>query len=269
MAQKSELIAKIKNMRITPKGFASEAALLESIVNSCSGKRTIMLTGNYAVKEGPNITTGDPRLLGEDMFLTIELCARVHQKCAQQGIEPPALLLLPNDIVPGTFSCNAEERRFKEEFRLPEEISVLLRTSGMDCMPLYFFARDFSKTPKEINKELGAVRRQIRGGTEKLIVTFESFAQNVAGVALKRKFPDHPFEEIPSHGKRTIAYANIADTFSNEPLFSAVAVTITNPNGAPYCSFLAATLFHNLEKLGFQQMINTFVMEEYPCVDKA
>ena len=85
------LVAKVQAAEIIPKGFKNEAALIESIVDNCRGRRTVMLTGNYVVREGENVKQGDPRLLGEEMLLTIDLCARAVSRCVKAGIAPPAV----------------------------------------------------------------------------------------------------------------------------------------------------------------------------------
>src|SRR5271157_1540326 len=104
------LLEKVHAARISPKGFQSEEAMVDDMVQSCRGKRTLMLTGNYTVREGPNTEPGDPRLLGDGMLLTIELCARAYKRCVEAGVEPPTVLLVPNDIVPETFQSFEEER---------------------------------------------------------------------------------------------------------------------------------------------------------------
>jgi hypothetical protein len=265
------IVDRVQAARITPKGFKSEEAMLDSIVQSCRGKRTLMLTGNYAVKEGPNIEQGDRRLLGEDMLLTIELCARAYKRCVDAGVEPPAILLVPNDIIPETFQNFEEERAFKSAYTVPYEIRALLAAAGIAHEPVYFFNRDFNMPGEVIARRVAHIRDKITRGTEKLIVVFESFAQNLAAKALSRGKMKHAEEIESDHTgrKRAIVPASIVDTYSKAPQNPATAVTITNPNGSPYCSFLAATLFKEFEHLGFQQMVNTFVSEEHPCVDKA
>jgi len=268
---KTPALVTVRNATFKPKGFPDEAALLESIVQSCKGARTAMLTANYVVKEGPNTEPDDPRLLGEKMLLTIELCARVHARCVSLGVDPPALVMVPNDLVPGTFSDLEEARGFKKDYRLPEEIAALLTEAGIRENPVYFFTRDFAKPRKKEESEWKELRRLIRNNGAGLIVVFESFAQNLATKRLNRGHVKHSEEiEKDDSGKRAlIVPAPIVDTFSSRPQISTTAVTITNPNGSPFCSFLAATLMRELENLGFGQMVNTFVKEEYPCVDKA
>lgn len=269
---KNNLVTKVQASRIVPPpGYQNEEAMLDSIVNNCRGKQTLMQTGNYVVREGPNVESGDPRLLGEGMLMTIELCARVYRRCVDAGVWPPAILLIPNDIVPETFQSFAEERAFKKGYEVPAEIRALLAAAGMTQEPIYFFNRDFERSGKDTTKEFVAIRNRIAGGTEKLIVMFESFAQNLAAKALREGKMKHAkdIQSGSSGRKMAIVPANIFDTFSGKPRLSPQAVTITNPNGAPFCSFLAATLFREFERLGYENMISTMVKEEYPCLDKA
>ncbi len=288
---KKALVAKVQAAKITPKGFHSEEAMLDNIVTmvrTCPKKRTLMLTGNYVVRDGPNVGPGDPRLLGHEILLTIELCARAYKRCVEAKVEPPTILLVPNDIVPETFESFEEERAFKKEYEVPAEIRVLLAAAGMIQEPLYFFNRNFEKTGHDTASELALMRKRIAQGSEKLVVVFESFAQNLAAKALKKGTVKHA-EDMQSESsgrRRAIIPTSIIDTFSmqprvclygteswlelgDKPRLSSTGVPITNPNGAPSCSFLAATLFREFEDLGFELMTNTFVKEEYPCVDKA
>ncbi len=268
------LVAKVKAARITPKGFYGEEALLDDMVlmvRTCPRQRTLMLTGNYVVREGPNTEPGDPRLLGEEMLLTIELCARAYKRCVEAKVEPPTILLMSNDIVPETFESSEEERAFKKGYEVPAEIREILAAAGITQEPVYFFNRDFDASGKETAREMAGIRKRIAEGTEKLVVAFESFVQNLAGNVLSRgkiRYAEG-IEREPSGRKRAIIPATIVDTFSEQPQLSPIAVTITNPNGAPYCSFLAATLFRQFENLGFETMTNAFVSQEYPCADKA
>ncbi len=268
---KKASVAKVQASRISPKGFESEEAMLDSIAQSCRGKRSVMLTGNYVVREGPNIEQEDPRLLGEGMLLTVELCARTYRKCVGTGIEPPTLLLVPNDLVPETFASFEEERAFKSAYSIPDEIRAILAATGISQEPVYFFNRDFERAEQETAREFASIRKRISEGAEKLIVLFESFAQNLATRDIGRGKVKHveDIEIEPSGRRKAIIPSAIVDTFSRQPQLSPIAITITNPNGAPYCSFLAATLFRQFERLGFDQMINSFVKEEHPCADKA
>jgi len=270
---KTALVQEVRRAAIHHGAFRNEAAMVESLAESCRGKRTTLLTGSYTVREGPLTPAGDRRLLGLDMFLTIELCARVYRKCAESGIETPAIVLLPNDIAPGIFSSSEETQAFKRGYVLPGEVRALLMAAGLTQEPLYFFARRFD-SPKDIQRELRLLRARIAEGSEKLIVTFESYAENLAAKSLKRGKLSNPRTILAcssSKEKGVIAPAVIVDNLSedSEPRHENRDVKLTHPNGAPFCSFLAATLFRELEKLGFEQMLNTFVPEEYPCVDKA
>lgn len=269
----TRLIREVRRAPIRHSAFSSEAALLDHLAESCRGKRIAMLTGNYTIREGPLTPPGDRRLLGPDMMLTIELCARVYEKCAETGIETPAIVLIPNDIAPGTFSSFEEAQAFKSAYVVPSEIRGVLAAAGLTHEPLYFFTRHFD-SPKDIQCELRLLRARIAEGSEKLIVTFESFAENLAAKSLKRGRIRNA-ETIQlcdrTHYKRVVAPAEIIDNLSedHEPTSLSADIQLTHANGAPYCSFLAATLFSEFERLGFQQMLNTFVPEEYPCVDKA
>ncbi len=273
MCVQNRLVAKVQSSRIVPSpGYQNEEAMLDSIVKSCDLKQTLIQTGNYVVREGPNIESGDSRLLGEGMLMTIEFCARIYKRCVDAGVWPPAVLLVPNDIAPETFQSLAEERAFKKGYEIPVEVRALLAAAGMTSKPTYFFNRDFRRTEKETAREFNGIRNRIAaGGTAKLIVIFESFAQNLAAKALRTGRVKHAedIQSEPSGRRRAIVPSSIVDTFSRRPQLSPQAVTITNPNGAPYCSFLAATVFREFERLGFENMISTMVKEEYPCLDKA
>jgi hypothetical protein len=268
---KNAVAETIRSAVFTPRGFKDQAALVESIAYSCRGKRTAMITGNYTVKEGPDTLESDPRLLGHEMLLTIELAGRVYGRCVELGIEPPAIVLVPNDIAPGIFQSNEEERAFKASYKVPGEITAVLSAHGLTREPLYFFLRDFAKSTKSIKSWAKMVRKQVREDKEKLIVMFESFAQNLASRALARGKIMHENEIGDGTGgvKQILAPATVKDSFSGEAMLTNTAVSVIQPNGAPFCSFLAATLFREFEALGFGQMVNTFVMQEYPCVDKA
>jgi hypothetical protein len=257
-------------IKIVPKGFPSEAALVENIVGQCRGKKTAMLTGNYALWEGPNIEKGDNRLLGKSMLLTIQLCAKVWHSCIQAGTKPPTIFLLPNDLLPGTFESNEHERRFKANYQVPEEILFVLHSFGLDTEPVHYYLRDFNLDERTVRMHMQLLKRRISGGTEPLVVTFESFLQNQAACAISRGRLIHRSEiQSTPIGKQILTPAQIFDSFSGGPDLSPVAVRLTHPNGAPFCSLIAATFMHNLELFGFEQAINTFVSEEYPCVDKA
>ncbi len=266
-----DAVRKAQEATFRPAGFKDEKALVESIARGCRGRRTAMITGNYTVKEGPETVEGDPRLLGPEMLLTIELAGRVYAKCLELGIEPPAIILLPNDIAPGIFQSNQEERAFKAGYRMPDEIRAVLSAHGLGQEPLYFFVREFTKTTKITSSWAMEMRRRLRDGSDKLVVIFESFAQNLAAKALKRGKEMHENEicKGPGGTRQIVAPANVTDTFSGETMLSNTLVSIAHPNGAPFCSFLAASLFKEFEKLGFRHMVNTFVTQEYPCVDKA
>jgi hypothetical protein len=264
------MLTKVREAVFRPKGFRDENALVESIARGCAGKRTAMITGNYTVKEGPDTAAGDPRLLGEEMLLTIELAARAYGRCVELGIEPPAIVIVPNDIAPGIFADNQEERQFKAAYTLPREIACVLSAHGLASEPAYLFTRDFATGGRAPASALNGIRRRLKEGTEKLVVIIESFAQNLASKALAKRRAAHIDEaEAGPEGKRLLAPVPITDTFSGALSLASPLVRITMPNGAPFCSFLAATLFREFEMLGFERMVNTFVTEEYPCVDKA
>jgi hypothetical protein len=265
------MLKTIRETAITPRGFGSEKALVEGIARSCAGRKTAMITGNYTVMGSPETPEGDPRLLGRGMLLTIELAGRAYGKCVEMGIEPPTVVLLPNDIAPGLFESNREGREFKASYAVPEEITGLLSAHGLVHEPIYFFRRDFDVGQKQATGMLRLIRERLRGDGGNLVVIFESFAQNLASKALKRGRIIHGDEIIAGggSGKAVLAPATARDSFSGQRMLASTLVQITRPNGAPFCSFLAATLFREFEMLGFQQMVNTFVMEEYPCVDKA
>jgi len=257
--------------KIIPKGFPNETALVESIVHQCVGTRTAMITGNYALWAGPNIEEGDNRLLGTSMLLTIRLCAEVWHLCNEAGINPPTIFIIPNDILPGTFENNEEERKFKATYQLPEEITILFKLAGLCTEPLHYYVQDFGLSDGETYKRMETLRRKIKNCRGDIpVITFESFLQNQATRTIRRGNISHQ-NEIQSTpiGKQILAPAQIFDSFSGGPDLSPVAVRLTHPNGAPFCSLIAATFMHNLELLGFEQAINTFVSEEYPCVDKA
>ncbi|MCI0503704.1 hypothetical protein L0Y65_03255 [Candidatus Micrarchaeota archaeon] len=265
------MLTKIKEAAFRPKGFADENALIEGIARGCKDRRTAMLTGNYTVKEGPETREGDPRLLGEQMLLTIELAARVYGRCMDMGIETPAIILLPNDIAPGIFHDNTEERAFKASYSVPPEIISILSNHGLCEEPACFFLRDFSLPEMMKAAKLRSMRRQLKEGSVKLAAIFESYAQNLASKELRRGRMNNPEAiEVGLKGaKQILVPVGITDTFSGELQMASALVSITNPNGSPFCSFLAATLFREFESLGFERMVNTFVMNEYPCVDKA
>lgn len=265
------MLTNIREAKFTPKGFKDENALVESITRSCAGKRTAMITGNYTVKDGADTLMGDPRLLGSEMLLTIELAGRVYAKCVELGIEPPTIVLVPNDIAPGVFQSNDEERAFKAVYVLPDEITAILSAHGLSQEPIYFFLRDFTATTKSVKSWSKAMRRHLREGKEKLVVIFESFAQNLASKALARGKIMHGNEigDGADGVKQILTPATVRDSFSGEAMLANTLVSITQQNGAPFCSFLAATLFREFEAFGFEQMVNTFLIQEYPCVDKA
>jgi hypothetical protein len=231
----------------------------------------VILTANYTVKEGPETKEGDPRLLGEQMLLTIELAARVYGRCMDIGVETPAIILLPNDIAPGIFPDNAEARAFKASYSVPSEIISILSNRGLCEEPAYFFLKDFSLPEKRRAAQFRSMRKRLKDGSLKLAVIFESYAQNLASKILRRGRMDRSeaIEEGSNGARQIFVPAGITDTFSGELQLASSLVTITNPNGAPFCSFLAATLFREFESFGFERMVNTFVMNEYPCVDKA
>jgi hypothetical protein len=250
---------------IRPKGFENEKILVDNIVSSCRKRRTAMITGNYVVKEGANTVSGDRRLLGNSMLSTVELCAKVIEECTKEGVQQPVLLIIPNDIVSGTFSSSDERRRYKAEYLLPREITAILRGYGISSKPTYFFTRDFSKSAARIKQEHDRTRREITNGNAEVVVMFESFAQNMASKELRKvgkSSVDKGYERI-----RIALTAK--DSFSGKGEERDTAVVIRNPNGSPFCSFIAANIFNEFEKLGFEQMVNTFVIDEHPCVDKA
>ncbi|MFH0885301.1 MAG: hypothetical protein V1861_06340 [Candidatus Micrarchaeota archaeon] len=265
------MLIKIREAAFRPKGFKDENALLEGIARSCAVRRTIMITGNYTVKEGPDTPLGDPRLLGTEMLLTIELAARAYGRCVKLGIEPPTLVLLPNDIAPGVFESARERMEFKAAYALPQEVREILSAHGLPLEPEYFFNRDSEGAGNGISSWSRQIRKRLRETNGGLVVLFESFAQNLASKALKRGSAGHGEEMVSDGdgGKKIFTPTDIRDTFSGEIMLMNTLVSITHSNGAPFCSFLAATLFREFENLGFESMVNTFVMQEYPCVDKA
>ncbi|MFH0737139.1 MAG: hypothetical protein V1827_00650 [Candidatus Micrarchaeota archaeon] len=265
-----ETVEKVKKTAIVPKGFKNEAALVDHIADSCQGKRTLMLTGNYVVGEGEDMLPDDPRLLGEKMLLTIELCLRVRERCIERGIMPPTLLLCPNDIAPGVFNDAEERRAFRVGYSIPEEIAELLKGRLSEPLePVYMFSRDPGATTVEIESRQMELRRHIHDNHPPLVVLLEGNAQNWASRWLK-KTDSNPRLSETREGLKTLVSATITDSYSGEPSSpSSQLVRVTHPNGAPFCSFIAATLFERFETLGFENMVNTFVSEEYPCVDKA
>jgi hypothetical protein len=264
------MLTKIRSARFRPNGFTDEKSLVEGIAKSCAFRKTAMLTGNYSVKESQGALSGNPRLLGEEMLLTIELAARVYGKCLESGITPPAVIIVPNDIVSGIFQSSEERIDFKAGYVLPGEIATLLGVHGLTQEPAYMFTRDYVSGREDV-EVFRRIRQGLKDGSEKLAVIFESYAQNLASRALHRGriFHEDEIEERPNGRRALCVPVDVIDTFSQELEFAASIVTITNPNGAPFCSFAAATLFRMFEKLGFEQMVNTFITNEYPCVDKA
>jgi hypothetical protein len=265
------MLTKVREMAFKPRGFKDENALLDGIARGCALRRTVMVTGNYTPREGPDTHLGDPRLLGFEMLLTIELAARAYGRCVKMGIKPPTIALLPNDIAPGLFESAQERRDFKTAYSIPRDIGEILSAHGIPIEPEYFFNRDFTGAGKEVPSWGTRIRKRLRETDAKLMVIFESFAQNLASKALHGGSAGHADEMISGvdGGKRIFAPTDVRDTFSREIVLANTLVPITHGNGAPFCSFLAATLFREFERLGFESMVNTFVMQEYPCVDKA
>jgi hypothetical protein len=265
------MLTKVREMAFKPRGFKDENALLEGIARGCALRRTVMVTGNYTPREGPDTPLGDPRLLGFEMLLTIELAARAYGRCVELGIEPPTIALLPNDIAPGLFDSAQERRDFKAAYSIPLDIGEVLSAHGIPIEPEYFFNRDFTGAGKAASSWGRQIRKRLRETDGKLVVLFESFAQNLASKALQRGSAGHMDEMVGGvdGGKRIFAPTDVRDTFSRETVLANTLVPITHGNGAPFCSFLAATLFREFETLGFESMVNTFVIQEYPCVDKA
>jgi len=266
-----EMLLEVISAKFIPKGFKDEAEFIESIVHLCKTKRTVLLTGNYVLKEGPNTESEDKRLLGKSMLLSVELCARVYRRCLESSVRLPTIAILPNDIVPGTFSDNNQVRAFKAKYLLPKEISTILAEAKVPKPPIYFFTRDFDAPQSQIQQRLMQMRKKISEGEGSVVVIFESFVQNLASSALGRGKIQHRKEVThDSDGsQRILSRAIISDSYSGEEEQESTMVTLTNPNGAPFCSFLAATLFREFERLGFQQIVSSFVVDEYPCVDKA
>lgn len=265
------MLSKIRETPFLPKGFKDENALLEGIARGCALRRTVMVTGNYTPREGPDTPLGDPRLLGIEMLLTIELAARAYGRCVKRGIKPPTIALLPNDIAPGLFDSAQERWDFKAAYSIPLGIGEILSAHGIPLEPEYFFNRDFTGAGKAASSWGRRIRKRLRETDGKLVVLFESFAQNLASKALQRGSAGHAdeMESGVDGGKRIFIPTDIRDTFSREIVQANTLVPVTHGNGAPFCSFLAATLFREFESLGFESMVNTFVVQEYPCVDKA
>ncbi|MEW6749221.1 MAG: hypothetical protein AB1295_05945 [Candidatus Micrarchaeota archaeon] len=265
----SEMAKIARHRRIIPRGFPSERLLIDNIALGCRGEKILMLTGNYTVRAAPDMEEDDSRLLGPEMLLTIDLCVRVFRRCQELGIKPPSLVLLPNDIAPGAFPDFREGQRFKAGYSVPESIQYLLR--GLYLEPIFLFNRDFELSPNEVRVRMEGLRRKISEGYEKLIIIFESYAQNLAAKMLSRRQLFKPGELMtaPDKSRRLLLPMRFTDNGTVTSMHSTVQVSITNPNGAPYCSFLAATLFHEFEKMGYTKAVNTFVTYEYPCVDKA